>query len=322
MPISLSPICRRDFFGRVAGGIAGGVAAGNFGPLLHAMAGDSNSTGDQDIWALLSDTHIPGDRNKTGGKTPANPAPIKPVEHLAKIRSDVLSGEIGKPCGTIITGDCVYIEGLPKDYVTLLEEFRPFRQAGQEVHFVMGNHDNRKAFLNAVADESERKRPDSIPDRLCSLVETPKANFLLLDSLEKTNQVAGFFGDEQLDWLCDELDRNQDKPALIFAHHYPDYTAAVAKNPHALRDTEKFFKRIKDRRQVKAYIFGHSHAWSIRHKNEVHLINLPASGWRFDSRQPYAWVLMKLRNDGMTLTLRSIDPEHPKHNETIDLTWR
>lgn len=307
MPIFLSAIPRRRF---LQGVLAGTVLAGL--PLRAEEAADP-----RDVWALLSDTHIPGDRNRTGGSPP-----VRPVGHLAKIREDILSGSVGKPGAVIVSGDCVYMEGLPEDYATLLEEFRPFRRAGMDVHFVMGNHDNRRAFLDAVAAESGQKAPEAVPDRLTSVLETPKANFFLLDSLTETNRSQGRFGDEQLRWLADELDARRDKPAILVAHHYPDYTRRTVSNPHALGDTEDFYRVIVPRKQVKAFVFGHSHLWRLLKQDAIHLVNLPATAWRFDPAQPFAWVLMQLRGDGMTLRLRSIDPEHPKHDQQINLAWR
>lgn len=315
MPISLPPIDRRRF---LQGTLAGAAAA-----LLPAsMQGRETmpETAPSDVWAFLSDTHIPADRSKTGGKTPINP-----VEHLGRVRNDVLSGEaggVGRPNALIVTGDCVYIRGLPEDYVTFLEEMQPFREHGLAAHFVMGNHDNRRAFLDATADAEKRERPRTIPDRLCSVLETPRADFFLLDSLDRTNHTPGLFGETQLDWLADNLDTRKDKPAIIFAHHYPDFTAGLGGNPHALTDTPAFYERILGRKRVKAFVFGHSHVWRTLRKDGVHLVNLPATAWRFSDRQPYAWVLAELRDDGMTLTLRSIEPEHPNHNQRIDLAWR
>ncbi len=309
MPISLPAISRRRFLQSVLVG-AGAV-------LLPASLQAENEIRSQDTWAFLSDTHIPGDRDRSGG-TP----PVKPFEHLAGIREDILSGKVGKPGGLIVSGDCVYIEGLPKDYTTLLEEFRPFRQAGMDVHFVMGNHDNRRNFLDAAARESGRTAPRMVPDRLTSILETPKANFFLLDSLETTNRTPGLFGKDQLRWLADELDARKDKPAILVAHHYPDYTRAVASNGHSLQDTGDFFDIIEPRKQVKAYVFGHSHVWKLLKQDAIHMVNLPATAWRFDQTQPFAWVFMELRDDGMTLRLRSIDPEHPKHDQRAELAWR
>ncbi|MDR2706927.1 MAG: metallophosphoesterase [Planctomycetaceae bacterium] len=327
MPITLPPVTRRRF---MAGTLGGAVSL-----LFHPVWGAESETPSQDVWAILSDTHIPGDRNQSGG----NPA-VKPVEHLSKVRSDILSGDIGRPCGLIVSGDCVYLHGLPDDYKTLLEEFEPFRQKGLPVHFVMGNHDNRQAFLNTVRNtvaQSTDKSisstdknipptgeniPQQIPSRLHSIIETPKVNFFLLDSLDKTNHTPGFFGEEQLQWLTDELDSRKDKPAILVAHHNPDYSGNIVKAPGALQDTNAFFERIRDRQQVKAYFYGHTHTWKTLRVSGIHMVNIPATAWRFDQQQPFAWVLLTLKDNGMSLTLRSIDPEHSKHNEIIDLSWR
>lgn len=306
MPITLPPMNRRRFLTTTLGTL-----------LLSPAVWAQDTATDSDTWAFLSDTHLPGDREKSGGKPP-----IKPVETFSKVRSDILSGQCGRPGGVLVTGDCVYLHGKPEDYRTLLGEFAPLRKADLPVHFLMGNHDNRQAFLEEVAKEIGETPPQSIPPRLCSIVETSKANFFLMDSLEKTNYTPGLFGEAQLDWLTTELDKRPDKPAVLFAHHYPDYSAAVVKNPHALMDTEAFFERIKDRRQVKAYIFGHAHVWKILQKHGIHLINLPTTAWRFDATQPCGWVLATFRDNGVNLTLRSIEPEHRKHNELVELAWR
>ncbi|MDR2114950.1 MAG: metallophosphoesterase [Planctomycetaceae bacterium] len=310
MPITLPPINRRRFITGTLGGIAATLL---FHPILNA----ETETQSQDVWAFLSDTHIPADRNKTGG----NPS-INPVEHLAQIRTDIFSGQTGKPCGLIVSGDCVYLHGLPNDYKTLLEEFLPFRKKGLPVHFVMGNHDNRQAFLNAVAQSIGEKSPQTIPARLHSIVETPKVNFFLLDSLDKTNHTPGLFGKEQIQWLTDELDSHRDKPAILVGHHNPDYSRNIVKASGALQDTTEFFEQIRERKQVKAYFYGHTHTWKTLRINGIHMINIPATAWRFDQNQPFAWVLLTLKDNGMSLTLRSIDPEHPKHNEILHLAWR
>ncbi|MDR0870130.1 MAG: metallophosphoesterase [Planctomycetaceae bacterium] len=312
MPFTLLPVQRRQsrrsflktvFTGAVVGSVPAGVWA--------------NPAPSEDVWAFISDTHIPADRKRIAGKEP-----ICPAEHFIKIRTDILSGESGKPNGAVVCGDCVFNSGLPEDYKTFFDELLPFRKAEMPVHFVMGNHDNRKTFLETLAGISGKTVPEQIPNRLHTVIETPKANFFLLDSLEKTNQTPGTFGEEQRQWLADELDSRKDKPTLIFAHHYPDFTGQIVKNPHALRDTKEFFDIIKPREQVKAYIFGHSHVWRIYKNSGIHQVNIPATAWRFDSLQPYAWVLATLTDNSMNLKLRSIDPEHPKHNETVQLVWR
>jgi 3',5'-cyclic AMP phosphodiesterase CpdA len=324
MPITLPPINRRHFLTGTLSCLAVTWFSSAFGAEFESSS--------QDVWAMLSDVHIPGDRNK---RDPNKRSPrdktsgILPVEHLQKIRADVLSNEAGKPSGVIVSGDCAYLNGLPDDYQTLLEEFAPFQKAGLPVHFVMGNHDSREAFLNAIAKKTGQK-PPQIPNRLHSIVETPKANFFLLDSVTENTfkALGGRLGEDQLQWLTDELDSHKDKPALLVAHHHPnDDNVTKWSNPflgasNSLLDTTAFFNVIRNRKQVKAYFYGHTHAWETRNADGIKMVNIPTTAWHFDEKQPYAWILLKLKDNGASLTVRSIDSEHPKHNETIDLTWR
>ena len=308
MPITLPKISRRSF---LKGAFAGTLLPGS----LLAAEGERSP----DVWAFFADTHIHADRTRRGG----NP-PVCPVEHLETLRADVLIGTVGKPSGLIVVGDCARLRGLPGDYDTLFAEFKPFQEAGIDVHYLMGNHDNRKNFLDAI-ERRDGKKPsenkEKIPERLYSVLETPKANFFLLDSLEETNSTPGRLGKTQLDWLETQLDARKDKPAMLFAHHCLDYTSQIVQSPYALLDTVDFWKRIKDRKQVKAYISGHSHVWRHLKKDGVHLIALPTTAWCFDQSQPIGWVLCELKGGGARLTLRSLDQNHSKHNQVLDLTW-
>jgi 3',5'-cyclic AMP phosphodiesterase CpdA len=302
MPITLPPIRRRDFLRTSLA-----CAASSLVLPFVAQGANENSL---DTWAFVSDTHIPGDRKRNGGKENINP-----VQHLELARTDILSSEAGKVGGVIVCGDCAYMAGQPDDYKTLLDEFIPFPKADLPVHFVMGNHDNRKAFLEAVAKEVG-KEPKAIPDKLHSIVETPKANFFLLDSSSRE------LGKEQRAWLADNLDSHKDKPAVLVAHHYLNYLEGTAENPHALADTAEFLEVIKPRKQVKAFVFGHSHRWQLLQQDGIHLINIPATAWRFEKPQPYGWVLATFQENAIQLTLRSLDKQHRKHNETKTLNWR
>ncbi len=47
------------------------------------------------------------------------------------------------------------------------------------------------------------------------IIETPMANWILLDSLRFVNKTEGEIGEKQLKWLTGLLDANPDKPAVI-----------------------------------------------------------------------------------------------------------
>ncbi len=69
------------------------------------------------------------------------------------------------------------------------------------VHLALGNHDNRERFWEALPEEKAAQRP--LADRQVALLRTPRANWFVLDSLEKTLSTPGLLGQEQLDWLAE-----------------------------------------------------------------------------------------------------------------------
>lgn len=309
MPLQLPAVSRRRF-------LKSSLAFGAGALILPQVSVFGNENGrSADFWALLSDTHIPGDRNRENSG-------VNPVKQLVEIRKDILACT-KKPTGAIISGDCVYLHGESTDYPTLFEEFQPIRDAGMSVHFVLGNHDNRENFLNALAAYEKRPADVNVPINYCSVIETPKLNWFVLDALQRTNYTPGLLGAAQLRWLERELDARADKPALIVAHHNPVFDLPPEKQwAGHLKDSDDLWKVILPRKQVKGYVYGHSHQWKTSVKDDIHLINIPATAWKFDQTQPTAWVLAELRENGISLTPRCLDVTHPAHDNTVKLAWR
>jgi 3',5'-cyclic-AMP phosphodiesterase len=302
MPIHLPPLNRRRF---LAGALAAG--AGLVLPRCHA----AQQSLDPDSFVLLADLHICEDRDK--GKDG-----VKPATSFEQAGREILALAT-RPAGAIVAGDCAFNQGLPGDYTTLGELIEPLRKAGLPMHFALGNHDHRENFLTAFPESRSDSIGDSVlPGKLVSVLETPHANWFLLDSLTKTNVTPGALGEAQLAWLAKAIDARPDKPALVLAHHNPDQTA----KPSGLTGTEAFFELLAPRRQVKAYFFGHTHCWNLGRQQDLHLVNVPAAAWLFDKTQPRGFITARLRPDGATLVLHALDRQHAKHGETIDLKWR
>ncbi len=257
-------------------------------------------------WVLLSDTHIPGEYDKAqNGYTP-NP-------QFAQARDEILALD-AKPAGLIITGDNVFLQGLPEDDHTLAKQLEPFVGAGIAVYPLPGNHDN---YENLAANAEKFAFKDTpVKSKQITLVETPNANWFLLDSLEDTKIVGGSLGEEQLRWLAEELDKRPDKPAILAAHHNPETSDG------ALKDMEKFWEVVKPRKQVKAYIYGHTHVYRESIRDGVHLINLPAMGWRFDDKQPLGWTEATVKPNALELKLHTLDKNHPKNNDLRIFEWQ
>jgi predicted phosphodiesterase len=149
----------------------------------------------------------------------------------------------------------------------------------------------------------------------------------MLDSLDVTTKTPGLIGKAQLNWLAKQLDARADKPAIVFVHHDPDLRTAeqkkdAKKKVSGLIDTQAFFDAILPRKQVKAYVFGHTHDWHYLKRDDVHFINLPPTAWLFKAGRPRGWVDLNLTDAGATFELRSLDPKHPQHGQKLDLKWR
>ena len=44
--------------------------------------------------------------------------------------------------------------------------------------------------------------------------------------------------------------------------------------------------------------------------------------YMFKKNQPSSWVMAQVKEKGITLELRSIDPKHNLHGQKIELAWR
>jgi len=301
MPIHLPTISRREFLRRSL--IAGAGLA--FGPSLLAASRRTDSRS----WALLADTHIAADRKVvTRG--------VNMTEHFNVVSSELLELP-QRPAGVFVLGDCAYSSGEKGDYSTLTELLQPLQAGKLPLHLALGNHDQRENFWGALQKKKAAKRP--VVDRHVAMISTSQVNWFMLDSLEKTLQTPGLLGQAQFDWLAKTLDANRRKPAIIMVHHNP----GTSENITGLKDTQALLEIIRPRKQVKAWIYGHTHNWSIAEDSSgIHLVNLPPVAYIFREGNPSGWVHATTRRDGLRLELRCVDPKHKSHGQVVDLKWR
>lgn len=273
----------------------------------------ASAAADPNRLALLSDTHIPGspETESRGVNMTANlRQAVKEVTQLEP-----------RPAAVLVNGDCAFLKGEPADYRNLAACVAPLAERDLPLHLTMGNHDDRGPFYAALA--AQKPARPLVESKHVGLLETPHANWFLLDSLREVDVVTGEFGEPQLAWLAAALDARADMPAVIFAHHNPQFTAPGEGKPWTgLRDTASFFDVIRRRPQVKAFVFGHSHDWSVTERDGIHLVNLPPVAYVFAPGKPNGWVLAEGRADGVTLTLRTLAADHPANGQRVDLAWR
>jgi 3',5'-cyclic-AMP phosphodiesterase len=305
MPLYLPPISRRRF---LTGSIAAASAIA-LGDTLWGAANQPPSERDPHRFALLSDVHIAADPAAVLRK-------VTMAEHLKKVAAEV-AGLSPLPAWGVINGDLAMGTGEAGDYATLLDLLKPLRAAGLPVHLALGNHDRRDRFRAALPQSDRADTP--LKDREAYLIESPRANWFVLDSLGETNKVPGTVGDQQRKWLADGLDARKDNPAIVMVHHNPDREDPTR---GGLTDTVALLELLASRKQAKALIFGHTHHWSFAEENGLHLINLPAVAYVFQEGDPSGWTDVKLTDAGASFKLRCVDPAHKKHGEKHELKWR
>jgi hypothetical protein len=314
MPITLPPISRRRF-------VAGSIAAA----LMPHFANGADTKVDPHHFALLSDIHIDSNRKFFKEET-------FPWDNLQQAIGEIIALP-SRPAAVLVNGDLACHGGTRQDYAAVIEGLAPIRKAGMPVHLSMGNHDDRRNFFGALPPDAARQK--ELPQRQVCVISAARANFFMLDSLEVTTKSPGSLGAAQLAWLAKALDARKDKPAIVMVHHdpLPEETGEKAepyvKSPNAekagpsgLLDTKAFYDVIMPRKQVKAYVFGHTHDWHYSKREDLHLVNLPTTAWLFKAGPPRGWVDLNLTENGATFELRSLDTKHPQHGEKLELTWR
>lgn len=279
----------------------------------------SANSSSKEVWALLSDTHIDRDPAQV------SPQGVNMADHLRRVIAEVIE-EKETLAGVIINGDCAYNDGQPGDYTQFLELLKPVTEAGLPIHFTLGNHDDRDAFRAALGKAAGTS---AMRAKHCSLIKTPLANLVLLDSLRQVNEVEGELGVEQLEWLAKLLKDAPDQRFIIFGHHYPQvFREDIIPGDRKIKisgliDGELLLELLRSHRAAKAYIYGHSHTWLTKKGGDgLHEINLPPTAYVFDKTRPSGWVRATLSTTEISLELRALDPVHPEHGQVCTLQWR
>lgn len=287
MPISTAPLTRRAF------GLSLASAA--------AVAAQSKTSSEK--WALLSDIHIP--ENPQEGYRG-----FSPVENLKTVLPKVLAAN---PAYSIINGDIAREKGRPGDYAAVHQIIEPLIQK-VPVALAMGNHDNRENCLATFSAAVKNAQP--VKQHHVLAFESNGIRYVVLDSLIRTNETPGYLGKAQRDWLASHLDADTAKPVVLFVHHTLD------DEDMALLDAPRLLEIARTRKQVKAILYGHSHAYRFDVWEGIHLINIPAVGYNFKDSEPVGWTEAEFSTTGARFTLHAIGGNTQADGKTTEVQWR
>ena len=266
---------------------------------------------DPNHFVLISDSHIDADVAKTKND-------VNMTDNLKKVVAAIIALK-ATPAAVLHGGDLAMNTGEAGDYATFLGLVKSLWERGMPVHLILGNHDNRERFLVAL---NAKDTESPVPDKHTLVVESPKADWYLLDSLDKTNSTPGVLGEKQLAWLAKSLDAKPDKPAIVFTHHHPQ--DGQPQKFSGLTDTKQLMEILSPRKQVKLMVFGHTHDFVVYDKQPdgLHRINLPPTAYVFKAGRPNGFVDCVLTDTGGTFTLIALDEKHPDNGKVTTLKWR
>lgn len=296
----MSSLSRRRFFQ------SAGLFALAF-PLRGLAATIDTSGGDEII--ILNDIHISG---APDAKIPANAKGDS--AHLRQAVQQILARP-KKPAALIINGDLALAIGTAEDYAVVRELIAPLRDAGIPVHLTLGNHDVRPIFQAAFPEMksvSDFKEP-----RHNSLIDLPTTRLILVDTLDQTPGPGGKLGDEQIAWILQKVDEAPEKQVVIVGHHHPALGGDSSHFKGGIADSATLWPELTKRTQVKAYLHGHTHEWTIAKEGDIHIISTLACAYVFRPEiNAVGWTSARLNRQGFELKLHTLDDTHPWNGET------
>jgi 3',5'-cyclic-AMP phosphodiesterase len=296
--IFYKPMDRRRFLDRASRTLAALALVAE----TRILAADAPASESAVHLALVSDTHVPAD--------PANEyRKFFPYENLKAIVPQII--EAG-PSGMIVTGDVARLMGEVADYQAVKKLLVPVAEK-MPIYLGLGNHDHRENFLKVF--DSKQPEVQSVSSKHVLVIEHPVVRLVILDSLLYTNQVAGLLGKTQRAWLGKYLSQTDGRPTVLFFHH------TLGDGDDDLLDIDRLYQLLKPHKKVKAIFYGHSHEYSIRREQDLHLVNLPAVAYTFSDREPVGWVDAVFKSSGVTLKLKALAGNRSRDGELTTLAW-
>ena len=286
---------RRKFIGSMAflgvqGAILKAAPLGMSGKIPAEVKRRKKKAGafDDNLVVIISDLHT-------------NPGGYQQMK-LQRTVADILAMD-PKPRNVIALGDLAYLQGKPEEYAVLKEIVTPLEAAGIRLTMAMGNHDRRKRFADAFP---EKAAATQVQDRMVFVVETPRADIILLDSLQEDPDpdkgiVRGGLNDGQKQWLAAKLSSYTDKPVFVTAHHPIDETgvsAVLLGSPTCC-----------------GYIYGHNHVWhdawikkNYRERTLIRTLCCPSTGHWGD----IGYTVLRLEEDHAEAQIHEYEFFFPK----------
>ena len=246
---------------------------------------------DDDLTLFVADIHVSG----------TEPEYAYTQDKLRDFVAEVLRMD-PLPRRIVFFGDLARFHGRREDYAIAVKMLQPIRDAGIELTMGMGNHDRHDFFFEFFPEYAKRTL---VEGSMVSCVHLKDCDILMLDSLDVSaegGRGGGALSEAQQEWLKTELP-NWKRPVILGSHHSVDELKI---------GTAPFAVLLRDVPQVKGYVFGHVHKWTVDwiHRHQwngsypvTRIASLPSLGYWGD----IGWAEFRTTPERAALTLRQND---------------
>ena len=218
----------------------------------------------------------------------------EPQENLAQFQAfcDRIAAMRPRPAAVVLAGDLAFDQGTKDDYACLKHVLQKFDAAGIPWRACFGTTDRREAFFEVFPQCAGTT--SQIPGRMVGVVETPRADFILLDTLQE-GKAEGAIGDRQRQWLQEQLERYRQSGKRFFVvSHHPaaelDAASLVARAPTCV-----------------GWISGRDHMWKQDTESVPKQFHLQSTAYA-----PNAWTrrgFTYLKMDAWEFVFRPVSPD-------------
>jgi hypothetical protein len=253
-----------------------------FCAFIHVSLAGSVSI-DENLIVLVADPHIfPGTIKRANDFEAETLTTFKKMVHNVTAMNP-------RPTAILFLGDLVE-QPTVEAYQLLKSQLAPFNEAKIPYHFLLGNHDQAKAFYQVFPEWREKTKATGT---LAYRISLPAMDFLTLETTDVSNH-GGYFGHitpEAHDWLQKEMRRTPGKPIFIAGHHDVDFA--------------KFYPDLAQEPNFQGWLNGHWHRYEQKTSPEgVRIFWLPSLAFADGQTNPITgYVLLKAKATGYDMTL-------------------
>ena len=238
---------------------------------------------DENLVVLVADPHIfPGTIKRAKGFETETLTPFKSMTRKVTTMNP-------RPAAVIFLGDLVEQPSV-EAYKLFKQMLAPFNKAEIPCHFILGNHDQAKAFYQ-VFPEWKKKTEET--GTLAYRISLPSMDFLTLETTDVSNH-GGYFGHitpEIRTWMKKELRRTPEKPVFIAGHHDVDFA--------------KFYPDLAKEPNFQGWLNGHWHRYQQKTSSEgVRIFWIPSLAFADGQKNPITgYVLLRAKPSAYEMTL-------------------